>query len=161
MEKTRKITFKSLLFSSIFAIIVGTLFCFLAKDFLAVLITIIGGLIAIGGIFAIFSSGLLDGILFIFCGALIAGGAWAFQSVILIVMGVLFILGGVFTFAISVKNEVGEGSLLGFVSAVLGGLILGANWGADWYFFIVGAVFVLSGLITLIYAIVKRKKLQE
>ena len=142
------------------AILTGVLFCVLGISMFKILFTIIGAILALGGILAIISKRLIGGIVIGVIGGLIIASAWIpnWTNVAYIIFGVLMVISGVFGFITSVHNEDARSCVSATLSAVLGGFLIGFREGADWMIFVIGALFILFGVVGLILLFVPSKK---
>ena len=90
------------------AVVVGVLFCCLEITMFNILFTIVGGFIALGGLFAIFRKHILGGLIIAGLGALIIVAAWKWTNVSYITFGVLMIISAIGGFISSVMMEDGR-----------------------------------------------------
>lgn len=142
------------------SILTGVLFCILGIQMFNILFTIIGGLLVVGGIFAIVAKNFVAGVLIAAIGVLIILGCWIpnWINVTYIVFGVLMVISGVLGFFVSVIKEDPRSCVSSVISAVLGGFLIGFRQGADWMVFVIGALFILLGLVGLILVLIPNKK---
>jgi len=140
------------------SIVTGILFCCLGVKFFNVLLTIVGALIVLGGLFSVVSKRYVLGIVLVAVGAFIIVAAWQWPRVPSIVFGVLMIMSGIAGFIGSVQNEDVGHCISSVLSAVLGGFLIGYREGADWMIFVIGALFIVTGIIGIILVCVKSKK---
>ena len=144
----------------IVAILTGVLFCCLGIKMFNILFTIIGGILALGGILAIISKRFLGGIILVGIGGLIIASAWIpnWVNVAYIIFGVMMLISGIFGFIVAVHNENAGSCISSAISAILGGFLIGFREGADWMIFVIGALFMLFGIVGLILLFVPSKK---
>ena len=144
----------------IVAILTGILFCVLGVKMFNILFTIIGATLALGGILAIISKRIFSGIIIAGVGGLIIASAWIpnWTNVAYIIFGVLMVISGVFGFISAVHNEDARSCVSAVISAVLGGFLIGFREGADWMLFVIGALFMLIGVVGLILLFIPSKK---
>lgn len=142
------------------AILTGVLFCCLGIKMFNILFTIIGAILALGGILALVSKRIIAGILLIGIGGLIIASAWIpnWINVAYIIFGVLMLLSGIFGFIVAVHNEDAGSCVSSALSAVLGGFLIGFREGADWMVFVIGALFIVFGIVGLILLFIPSKK---
>lgn len=140
------------------AIVTGVLFCCLGISLFQVLFTIIGGLIVFGGIFSCFSKRFISGLVLAAIGVFIIVAAWVWPNVPFIIFGVLMLLSGILGFITSVQNEDARSVVSSVLSAVLGGFLIGYREGADWIIFVIGALFIVTGIVGIILVCVPSKK---
>lgn len=140
------------------SIITGILFCCLGITTFNVLFTIIGGIIALGGIIAIVSKRFIGGIILAALGALIIVAAWKWTNVAYIIFGVMMVISAAFGFFQAVMKEDARACVSSVLSAVLGGFLIGFREGADWMIFVIGALFIVLGVVGLILVLIPNKK---
>ena len=142
------------------SILTGILFCILGVKMFNILFTIIGAILALGGILAIISKRLIGGIILAGIGGLIIASAWIpnWTNVAYIIFGVLMVISGVFGFISAVHDENAKSCVSAVISAVLGGFLIGFREGADWMIFVIGALFILFGVVGLILLLIPSKK---
>lgn len=140
------------------AIITGVLFCCLGITMFNVLFTIIGAVIALGGLLLLPQKQFIFGILTAGLGALIIVAAWKWTNVAYIIFGVLMLISAIGGFIDAVmKNDV-RSTVSSFISAILGGFLIGFREGADWMIFVIGALFIVLGVVGLLMVLFSRKK---
>lgn len=140
------------------AIVTGVLFCCLGISLFQVLFTIIGGLIIFGGVFACLSKRIISGLIIAAIGVFIVVAAWVWPNVPFIIFGILMLLSGILGFITSVQNEDARSVVSSVLSAVLGGFLIGYHEGADWIIFVIGALFIVTGIVGIILVCVPSKK---
>ena len=142
------------------AILTGVLFCVLGISMFKILFTIIGGIIALGGILAIVSKRFIGGALLAAIGGLIIASAWIpnWTNVAYIIFGVLMVISGIFGFISAVHEENAGSCVSAAISAVLGGFLIGFREGADWMIFVIGALFIVFGVVGLILLFIPSRK---
>lgn len=139
------------------AIVTGVLFCCLGISLFQVLFTIIGGLVVFGGVFACFSKRFVSGLVLVAIGVFIVVAAWVWPNVPFIIFGVLMLLSGILGFITSVQNEDARSVVSSVLSAVLGGFLIGYREGADWIIFVIGALFIIAGIVGIILVCIPSK----
>lgn len=157
--KIQAIDKKTLIGLSILSIISGILFCVLQQGLLNIIFTVIGALMVVTGVIGIFKLNPIGGVLSIAIGALLIMGAWLFVYVLLIINGVLLLLSGISGFALSVKTGDVKNCILSILMVVLGILFfINTDATAGWIFFVIGTVFIVTGIVGVILACIPSKK---
>ncbi len=132
-------------------ILVGVLFIVFKNSILNWLMTIVGVVFIALGVIDIIHNRYTNGIIEAVIGIVIILGGWLFIEIILIVLGALLIVQGVVDF---VKQLQGHKNALKIIVAVitiaLGVLLIVSKWlVVDWFFIVVGVVFILDGAFAL------------
>lgn len=140
------------------SIVTGVLFCCLGITMFNVLFTIIGAIIALGGLFLVFKKQFIFGILTAGLGALIIVAAWKWANVSYIIFGVMMLLSAIGGFIRGVMSNDVRSTVSSVISAVLGGFLIGFREGADWMIFVIGALFIVLGVVGLLMVLFSRKK---
>ena len=157
--KVQAIDKKTLIGLSILSIISGILFCVLQQGLLNIVFTVIGALMVVAGIIGIVKLNPVGGVLSIAIGALLIMGAWLFVYVLLIINGILLILSGVSGLAWSVKMGDAKNCILSILMVVLGiFFFINTDATAGWIFFVIGALFIVTGIIGVILTCIPSKK---
>ncbi len=140
------------------AIVTGVLFCCLGISLFQVLFTIIGAFIIFGGVLSCFSKNIIAGLILAALGIFIVIAAWVWPNVPFIIFGVMMLLSGILGFISAVQNEDARSVVSSVLSAVLGGFLIGYHEGADWIIFVIGALFIVTGIIGIILVCIPSKK---
>ena len=136
---------------AILYVVVGVLLCIFKASVLSWVMTAAGVLFVVAGVLDIFKhKNTTNGIINIVIGIAILVAGWLLLEIALIVFGVLIVINGVKEF-LAVKSK----KLVAYVSPVVtilvGALLVVAKWVvADWFFIIVGVVFVVNGVLALL-----------
>ncbi|MBO4573493.1 MAG: DUF308 domain-containing protein [Clostridia bacterium] len=158
MAAKRSINWEELLTAAVY-ILIGILFIVLKRDFLNLILTVAGVLFIVLGIINVIRGDLIPGIIDIAIGAIIILGGWLFVEIILIVFGVLLVVKGVMDFLAAYKPFSFWGVLLAVLTAVFGVLLIVEKWViVDWYYIILGVIFVISGTISLVGTLLGKKR---
>lgn len=150
---------KTIIALSAVSIISGILFCVLKQDLLNIIFTVIGALMIVAGIIGVIKSNVIGGAISIGFGVLLVLGAWLFTYVLLIINGVLLCLSGISGLALSVKTGDVKKCILSILMVVLGVLFfINTDETAKWIFFVIGALFIVAGIMGLILTLIPSKK---
>ena len=150
---------KTMITLSLVSIISGILFCVLKQDLLNIIFTVIGALMIVAGVIGVVKSNLLGGVISITIGVILVLGAWLFTYVLLIINGILLCLSGISGLALSVKTGDVKKCILSILMVVLGVLFfINTDETAGWIFFVIGALFIVTGIMGLILTLVPSKK---
>lgn len=155
---------KVILASSFLAIIAGILFCALREDLLYILFTIMGAFIIVSGIIALFKRSVFGGIFSIAVGVLLILGAWFFVNVLLLVNGILLCISGFYGIFVSILTRDLKNLVFSILTVVVGVLFfIYTEQTAGWIFFVIGALFIVLGIVGLIMTFTsnKDKKIKE
>ncbi len=138
------------IFNALLYIVVGVLFIVFKHSMLEWLLTVVGVLFIVFGIIDIVRGGLLSGIISIILGIVIILGGWLFIQVVLIIFGVLLTIKGVLGFFTSFKPFSLLGIIFSALTVFIGVLLIVATWQVvDWYYIVIGVVFIVSGVFEL------------
>lgn len=140
---------KQSLLSAILYILVGVLCMIFKTGMLEVLFTIVGALFIIQGVISVLAKDTINGIINIVIGLALILGAWLFVKIILIIFGVLILIKGIQELLVSLKIKQLMPIVASVVTIVLGVLLISSNWLSDWFFIIIGAIFVINGALEL------------
>ena len=133
-------------------IVLGVLFIVFKSGMLNWLMTIAGIVFIALGIFDIIKKRLTQGIIETVIGVVIIVGGWLFVEIVLLVFGVLLILKGVTDLIKACQSKSKDFSkiLCAVITAIVGILLVVAKWVTlDWFFIVLGAVFIIDGLFAL------------
>ncbi len=138
--------------NGILYILVGVLFCIFRAALLKWLLTIVGILFLVQGVLSIAKRDMYGGVLGLVLGLLLILGGWLFVEVVLIVFGVLIIVKGVMDLMEALKHK---NNLLPIVVAcvtlAVGILLIVSRWAMlDWFFILLGIVFIVDGVLALV-----------
>lgn len=146
-----KLTKGRLFGQATFLIILGILFIIFGKGMVSVLFTVIGALLCAGGIALMFMNP-LAGVFCLLIGVLLIVGAWTFVNAILLVFGIITALSGIFGIVKYFKSKSLPDVIQGCCSIVMGGLMIACFWEKNFLFYVVGACWILVGVIGMIFA---------
>ena len=134
-------------------IILGVLFIVFKSGMLNWLMTIAGIVFIALGIYDIIKKNLNQGIIEAVIGVVIIVGGWLFVELVLIVFGAMLIIKGVMDLiaAFRAKSKSVSRIICSIITLVVGILLILAKWVAlDWFFIVLGAVFIIDGLFALL-----------
>ena len=134
-------------------IILGVLFIVFKSGMLNWLMTIAGIVFIALGIYDIIKKNLNQGIIEAVIGVVIIVGGWLFVELVLIVFGAMLIIKGVMDLiaAFRTKSKNVSRIICSIITLVVGILLILAKWVAlDWFFIVLGAVFIIDGLFALL-----------
>ena len=133
-------------------IIMGVLFIAFKGGMLNVLLTIIGALFIVSGIIVyVTKKDLLSALISVAIGIVIILGGWLFLKLVLIIFGVLFIIKGIVDLVQSFQRKNFAGILGAVITILIGGLLIGLNWLAhDWLYIVIGVVLIANGAMLLL-----------
>ncbi len=133
-------------------IVLGVLFIVFKSGMLNWLMTIAGIVFIALGIFDIIKKRLTQGIIEAVIGVVIILGGWLFVEIVLLVFGALLIVKGVTDLIKACQSKSKDFSkiLCAVITAIVGILLVVAKWVTlDWFFIVLGAVFIIDGLFAL------------
>ena len=133
-------------------IVLGVLFIVFKSGMLNWLMTIAGTVFIALGIFDIIKKRLTQGIIEAVIGVVIILGGWLFVEIVLLVFGALLIVKGVTDLIKACQSKSKDFSkiLCAVITAIVGILLVVAKWVTlDWFFIVLGAVFIIDGLFAL------------
>lgn len=133
-------------------IVLGVLFIVFKSGMLNWLMTIAGIVFIALGIFDIIKKRLTQGIIETVIGVVIIVGGWLFVEIVLLVFGALLIVKGVTDLIKACQSKSKDFSkiLCAVITAIVGILLVVAKWvPLDWFFIVLGAVFIIDGLFAL------------
>lgn len=146
--------------SALIYIILGVLFCIFKAGVLDWLMTIAGALFIVFGVLDLVRFATTSGIINIAIGAVILLGGWFFLEVVLLVFGILLTVKGAIALANALKalNKSAFDILFPALTIVVGIMLIASKWALmDWFFIIMGVMFVIDGVLALLgKKIVKR-----
>lgn len=137
-------------------IAIGVLFCILQAGLLKWLITAVGVVLVVMGVFDAISKNYTSAVIKIVVGVLIALFAIIldeFVGIILMILGIVVIINGAKQLldAIKPKNKNVKDLIIPIVTIVFGALLIASNWAlVDWLFIIIGVLVALEGVLMLL-----------
>lgn len=148
--KTKKVN--SSLLTALMYIVVGLLFCIFRASVLNWLLTIVGVLFIVLGVLDALNKNWVPAAVDVAIGAIIILGGWLFVEIVLIVFGVLIALKGVTSLMDALKPR--KKSIADIVFAGLtifvGVMLVASKWlMLDWFFIVLGIVFIVDGILEL------------
>lgn len=131
---------------------IGLLFCIFRSSVLNWLLTVVGILFILAGAVEILANkDYLSGIVFIILGVVLIWGSWQFLSIVLIVFGALYILKGIADLvrALQKKRRDPFAILSALAAIALGVLLIVLKINLlDWMFIVIGIIFIFEGVVT-------------
>ena len=153
MANKKVYKFDSRILSAILYLVIGILFCVFRSGSLQILLTVIGILSIVYGVVDLIKRFYYTGIFGIALGViLLVGGAW-FASIAILIFGVFLAVKGIVSlievFKMAKPNLF---AIIGAAITVLIGVLLIVNkWVMlDWFFILIGIVFIVDGILILI-----------
>ena len=129
-------------------IAIGVLLCTFRATMLNWLLTIVGILMVAYGIFEIFKKNLTEGVVCIGIGAIVILAGWLFVEVAMIVFGVSIIIYGVLGLIDSLNAKNVKSIASSSITILLGILLSVGYWlMKDWFFAVLGILFVANGIL--------------
>lgn len=137
--------------NAILYIAVGILFCIFRSGLLGWLMTIVGIVFVINGVIRFINSDTVAGIISAVIGVVVILGGWLFVDIVLLVFGILVIIKGVTDLIDAVKSKVTANIITACVTLAVGILLIISKWALmDLIFIILGAVFIVNGVLSLL-----------
>ena len=151
MAKSKKSN--SNIVNALMYIIIGVLFCVFRAGVINWLMTIAGVLFIVFGVIDITKGGITQGVLNIAIGVIILLGGWLFLEIVLIVFGVLIAVKGVLSLATALKRKKANAFevLFAVLTIVAGIMLIISKWAImDWFFIVMGVLFIVDGALALL-----------
>lgn len=139
------------LIKAIGCLVIGLLICIFKASILKWMITLVGAIFLLVGIYFLITRDYRFGLGYTIAGVFAILGGWFFIYVLLIIIGLIFTGKGVY----DAINSVKERNVLKTVSASLtiffGVLFIASKWAMlDWIFIVIGLSFIVKGIILLL-----------
>ncbi len=129
-------------------IIVGILMCVFKARLLSWAMTAIGVILVISGIIQLVKNNLNAGIITAALGVLIIFGGWLFVDIILLILGVLLTVKGILDLLKSIEYKLISSIIASSITMIIGVLLIISKWVLlDWFFIVVGIIFIIDGLL--------------
>ena len=138
---------------SLLYIIVGVLFIVFRTQMLNVMMTIVGVLFIIYGVadLLVTHNKTVSGILGIAVGVVILVCGSQFTTIVLIIFGVYLAIQGAIILLESIRHNNLLGTLFACLAIVVGIMLIIGQWFmVDWFFIVMGAVFIIDGFVGLV-----------
>ena len=145
--------FNSNFTSALMYIILGVLFCVFRAGVLDWLMTIAGVLFIVFGILDLVKGATTSGIINLAIGAVILLGGWFFLEVVLIVFGILLAVKGAIALINSLKalNKSIFDIVFSALTVAVGIMLTVSEWALmDWFFVVMGVLFIVDGVLELL-----------
>lgn len=129
--------------------VIGLLLIILKAGSLNILMTIIGALLIVYGIFEILKKNLIQGVVMAVIGAVVIICGWTIAEIVLLIFGILLAVYGVLGIVKNIKA--GFPALLSpIVTVVIGVLLIVAKWALmDVMCIIAGVIFLINAVLAL------------
>ena len=140
------------LMSAIMYIVIGALFCIFKAGVLDWLMTIAGILFIVFGIIDLVKGTTTSGVINIAIGAVILIGGWFFIEVVLIVFGILLAVKGTIALinALKARNVSVFNVIFAVLTLAVGVMLIVSKWALiDWFFIVMGVIFIVDGVLGL------------
>ena len=138
------------LFMALLYIVLGILFIVFRGGMLNWMMTIAGILFIVVGAVSLFTGDVIGGIIAIAIGILILVGGWLFVELVLLILGILLAIRGLVGLVASCKPFSMIGVLFSILTVAVGVLLIVAHWVVlDWFFIVIGALLIVSGIFEL------------
>lgn len=149
MAKNLKVN--SSVLAAIVYILVGILFCVFKTQVLSWLMTAVGVVLVVYGLYYLLSlKKTTEAVLYMAVGAVILLGGWLFVEIALIILGVAVLIQGVIDLSYALKSKVTASILSAILTIIVGLLlVLGKFIMLDWFFIVLGVIFIVDGVMTL------------
>ena len=144
--------FYSNLTSALMYIVIGALFCLFKASVLDWLMTVAGILFIVFGVIDLIKGGTTSGIINVAIGVVILIGGWFFIEVVLIVFGILLAVKGAIALANALKalNKSFFNIVFAALTLVVGIMLIVSKWALiDWFFVVMGVMFIIDGVLGL------------
>lgn len=148
--KTKKVD--SSLLTALMYIVVGILFCIFRAGILNWLLTIVGMLFIVLGVLEALNKNWVATAVDVAIGVIIILGGWLFVEIVLIVFGVLIALKGVTDLmdALKPKKKSIPDIVFSCLTIFIGVMLIASKWlMLDWFFIILGVIFIINGIMEL------------
>lgn len=145
--------FNSNLTSALMYIILGVLFCVFKATVIDWLMTVAGILFIVFGVLDLVKGATTSGVINVAIGAVILIGGWFFLNVVLLVFGILLAVKGTIALINSLKalNKSFLDILFSALTIVVGVMLIASKWAlVDWFFIVMGVMFIIDGVLELL-----------
>ncbi|MBR2650607.1 MAG: DUF308 domain-containing protein [Clostridia bacterium] len=143
----------SAMLTSVIYILLGVLLCIFKSTVLNWLLTAAGIYFTVIGIVELIRRNIPAGIFSVALGVLIILGGWLFVEIILIVCGIASVIRGILLLISAAEARAPLGMLYAVITLVLGILLILSKWVMlNWFFVIIGIIFIADGISALISA---------
>lgn len=148
-KEVKKIS--SNLITAILYVVAGILFCVFKGEIVNWIMTIIGVLYIVQGVLDILNKDLVKGVINGGIGVLIIVFGWLFATVASIIFGVLIIIKGAKELleCLKAKKKNIFDLIAPIVTIIIGAMLIAGKF-LDWFFIVVGVVFIINGVLELL-----------
>lgn len=138
--------------NAVLYLLVGILFCIFRAGVLNWLLTVVGVLFIVQGVVSLLQKDIAGGVTGLVIGLLVILGGWLFIEIVMILFGVLVILKGVTSLLSALKRQKNTVPILmSGLTLFVGIMLIVSRWAMlDWFFIILGVIFIVNGLLALI-----------
>lgn len=135
-------------------VLVGVLFIVFKAEMLNILLTVVGALFIIQGIFSVANKDSVSGVFNIVIGLVILLGGWLFLDIVLLVFGILLAVKGAIDLLASLSSKNFRTIATAGVTLLVGVLLILAKWVLcsilDIILIILGVLFIIDGITALL-----------
>lgn len=151
MAKTTKKVSDSVMYAVLY-ILIGIMFIVFQRSMLNWLLTIAGVVFIALGIYDIIKKNMTNGIIEAVIGIVIILGGWLFVEIVLIVFGALLAVKGISDLIAAFQGTRNVMNIIvAILTLVVGILLIVSKWVmVDWFFIVVGVVFIVEGGLSLL-----------
>ena len=151
MAKTTKKVSDSVMYAVLY-ILIGIMFIVFQRSMLNWLLTIAGIVFIALGIYDIIKKNMTNGIIEAVIGIVIILGGWLFVEIVLIVFGALLAVKGISDLIAAFQGTRNVMNIIvAILTLVVGILLIVSKWVmVDWFFIVVGVVFIVEGGLSLL-----------
>ena len=140
--------------NAIALIVLGILFCIFRADMINVLLTIVGVVLIALGIYDIVKKLYVNAAIEIILGIAVIVCGWTILDIALLVLGIGLVLYSIYQIIMVAKSFKKKGWLAlvkPIITLIIGIFLIVAKWVlVDWIFIVIGVVFIINGLLSLL-----------
>ncbi len=140
--------------NAIALIVLGILFCIFRAGMINVLLTIVGVVLIALGIYDIVKKLYVNAAIEIILGIAVIVCGWTILDIALLVLGIGLVLYSVYQIIMVAKSFKKKGWLAlvkPIITLIIGIFLIVAKWVlVDWIFIVIGVVFIINGLLSLL-----------
>lgn len=150
-SKIKLDTSKDTLIASALYILVGVLFCLLRSSMLEIMMTVVGVLFIMYGVFRALEKDWIPCVIAVAAGVAIIVCGWTVAEIVLLILGIVLIVKGLLDLYNAANRHSGLYAVLGAVLTVLVGILLIVSKFAviDWLFIVMGVILIIDGVLFL------------
>lgn len=140
--------------NAIALIVLGILFCIFRADMINVLLTIVGVVLIALGIYDIVKKLYVNAAIEIILGIAVIVCGWTILDIALLVLGIGLVLYSIYQIIMVAKSFKKKGWLAlvkPIITLIIGIFLIVAKWVlVDWIFIVIGVVFIINSLLSLL-----------